>query len=586
MARKTSRTILIILLVVSALIGMSAIGISYYYSQIDDVTPTDTNADDTVPSCNRIYLIDEANGIELDSTVTVNDIALDPNSTVLIGAEFQAPTAQVDPTFTPYSDFRFTINTETFDVLEGDYQVTENGDINFYFPEFDFSEFGDADTLTIQATAINAGEPMTGITECQPLIADVDQEVIPQPEPGACIEEGDSSNEITDQCCTGLTAISCDLPDPDDVTQCMAGGPENCFVCVPVGEDGESPDDGICGTGENLCNSPNDCADDDPPVVEPTCVELGQEGTTTGTDYPTCCEGLEAISCSEPDQDDNQCNEQQDCFICIESDDDDVCGTGENSCNSPNDCPAQDPGDDDGDPGDDDGDPSEPSEGDLSDFTVSVSGPSCFERVSPNNIGEFRIIITNNADDYQDVNSITGSAPLGYTYVAGSTLINGTTDLTDQYIEVTNVGSSQQLTWSTPGGWSVSPGGSMIVEFTLIAGSSALTGENVQMEVVVTPANVAVNPSALRSEYTYTTAQSCSTPGTGLFDTTISKIIAGGIVMMISLLFYISNFGHTVSENLAGTKAARKAELLGLRLTSPREYFEEKFKDISDKKKK
>src|SRR5690606_29097413 len=103
-----------------------------------------------------------------------------------------------------------------------------------------------------------------------------------------------------------------------------------------------------------------------------------------------------------------------------------------------------------------------------SQFAVVLTGPSCLERVSPNNTGTFRIAIQNNAEEYQDVSEIVASPPLGYTYVEGSSIINGTADTQDQYSSVTTVGSSQEIHWETAAGWSVAPGGTMTIEFILI----------------------------------------------------------------------------------------------------------------------
>jgi len=70
-----------------------------------------------------------------------------------------------------------------------------------------------------------------------------------------CIAEGESGAVIPDgpQCCEGLTQIGCDQPDQSG--EC-SGGCVGAFYCTMCGN-------GICGLGENKCNCPQDCKEEE-----------------------------------------------------------------------------------------------------------------------------------------------------------------------------------------------------------------------------------------------------------------------------------------------------------------------------------
>lgn len=68
---------------------------------------------------------------------------------------------------------------------------------------------------------------------------------------GECVEEGGSVPVVPDapECCEGLVKVPCDKPDAEGHCQPCAGA----SMCTYCG-------DGECGTGENVCNRPSDCA--------------------------------------------------------------------------------------------------------------------------------------------------------------------------------------------------------------------------------------------------------------------------------------------------------------------------------------
>lgn len=212
----------------------------------------------------------------------------------------------------------------------------------------------------------------------------------------------------------------------------------------------------------------------------------------------------------------------------------------------------------DGKDGEDDEDDSEtdtgttPPTGAISDFAVTKSGPQCVDRVNPTNIARFTINVNNRGSAPDLLEEIIDKLPLGFTYQVNSTRINGVARNDSGIVQIVNVGNSQEITWSQTDGWPIDANRSMIIEFTAIAGPQAITGQNLN-EVVITPINTPRTPSSLRTSYTFNVAQTCSTPRTGLFDDTLSKVIAGIAVLLIGLIFSLSSAGNKVSIKLANT---------------------------------
>ena len=137
-----------------------------------------------------------------------------------------------------------------------------------------------------------------------------------------CIPEGETGPVIPDapECCGDLVKISCDKPAEDG--QCQ--GCDGAFVCARCG-------DGLCGLGENACNCPADCA---------TVNDCKAEGESIPVipNPPQCCQGLTPISCEQPIG--GECQSPLGCGSLCTHCGDDHCGTGENYCNCPADCPA------------------------------------------------------------------------------------------------------------------------------------------------------------------------------------------------------------------------------------------------------
>jgi hypothetical protein len=187
--------------------------------------------------------------------------------------------------------------------------------------------------------------------------------------------------------------------------------------------------------------------------------------------------------------------------------------------------------------------------------------------------------VKNNDTDTEKVKKVEDKLPLGFTYKAGATLINGIPVADASYVTLTTVGSSQQITFAKSGYWSVSEGGTLIIEFSAKAGSSALSGSNLN-EAVVIPEHTPKSNTNVRTSSLVTVAQSCNAPDTALFDSTIAKVIAGVAIIILGIILYASQSGIILSQKLlsSGTirGTRRVSRMIKLKITDPRKYFEEK----------
>ncbi len=142
-------------------------------------------------------------------------------------------------------------------------------------------------------------------------------------EPPECVAEGESKAVVPDapECCEGLQPISCGGPAEDGSCDTPCVGASICAKCG----------DGTCGTGENKCNCPADCAEGD------QCVAEGGSRPVV-PNAPECCEGLEPIDCDAPGEDgtcpETPCLGATFCAKCGDG----TCGSGENKCNCVEDC--------------------------------------------------------------------------------------------------------------------------------------------------------------------------------------------------------------------------------------------------------
>ncbi|HRY22168.1 MAG TPA: hypothetical protein P5311_00140 [Candidatus Dojkabacteria bacterium] len=247
-------------------------------------------------------------------------------------------------------------------------------------------------------------------------------------------------------------------------------------------------------------------------------------------------------------------------------------------------------------------------EAEESKFRVSkTSNVKCIERVTPNNVVEFTLKTVNDSTTAQIIYSVKDKLPLGFTYVADSTKINGVKVDDTKFVTTTNIGDTQEVVWEKTEGWSVNSGQSLTIAFISEAGENALTGEN-QNEVVITPAEIPEDPETLRAELILNVAQSCTeeeapvddeetpvaeepdsetTPETGIFDSVISRILLGMLVVTVGWYIYSRPMGQTMIEKLINSGAYKEAEVFSWKIFKPKKYFETKLvRKVSKNKKK
>jgi uncharacterized repeat protein (TIGR01451 family) len=243
-------------------------------------------------------------------------------------------------------------------------------------------------------------------------------------------------------------------------------------------------------------------------------------------------------------------------------------------------------------------------EAEESKFKVSkTSNVACVERVTPDNIAEFTLKAVNDSSTAQIIYSVKDKLPLGFTYVDDSTKINGVKIEDTEFVTITDVGDTQEIVWEKNDGWSINTAQSLTIVFMSEAGENALTGENIN-EVVITPAEIPIDPETLRAELILEVAQACSedqtpeeeetptgeeetptTPETGIFDSVIGRILLGIFVVLIGWYIYSRPMGQAIMEKLINSGAYKEAEIFSWRIFKPKKYFESKIvKKVSKKK--
>ncbi len=225
------------------------------------------------------------------------------------------------------------------------------------------------------------------------------------------------------------------------------------------------------------------------------------------------------------------------------------------------------------------------STNETSSFSVTKTvSPSCVERIAGSNTAVFTITISNGLEVTDDITSILDKLPLGFVYIGNSSQINGQAVLDADYVTTETTGDSQEITWKAENGWSIAAKNNMTIVFSATAGNNAITGAN-QNEVVVTPVNTPNDPSVLRAEAVITVAQDCTSPDTGIFDTSIIKILVGLIIISTGYFMYNSPKGMLFAEAVTKTSPYRNVQRAGIKIFKPKEYFETKVIEKAEKKK-
>jgi uncharacterized repeat protein (TIGR01451 family) len=241
--------------------------------------------------------------------------------------------------------------------------------------------------------------------------------------------------------------------------------------------------------------------------------------------------------------------------------------------------------------------PEPPQEEEVeSNFAVTTTVQAeCVDRVEPNNSAIFSITVKNNSTVSQKLLSVKNKLPLGFVYLTGSTTINEVAVTDSNYLQVNTVGQTQELSFTTRGGWSVKASEQIVLTFKALAGESALTGENMN-EVVIEPAQVPTSPDTLRASATLNVVQTCipttddgsstQIPETGIFDNVIVQIVLGILVLLFGWYIYTKPFGQVVIKKFVDSNTYKGAEMGIWRIFKPKKYFEEAIVKETDRKKK
>lgn len=625
MEAKKSKKLVITILIIATVLGALSIGAAYYFNNIDNLSPTESSATE---GCG-CYYIDTTSGISSCSEATTKDafeykvgvkdndgkcsticdlrlasettggteaeiiscnstgISATPgclNLSVKNSSEQNLTTAvPIDETLSvkayfrprtvvegsdPYTKFSFVINGEKIDIDVTEATVTGEGIDSIYEVSTEYSQYGDADKLSVQAFGDG---PLTSDITSEACIREYD---IAQPVESSCnvldaditLSEGTATiNEITLNT-SGITdaqAITSTLTfsilnsqfTTNDLKSYYSNGTiilDNEFLYSGDNFIGGNPLEEITLTNSDKLTISAEVYADGSLIESSAC----------SSDYEV--QGDSDITTQDTDPVDDTSDTNDDTT-------DDVDLTGDTDNTDDNTDPTQDSGD------------TGKEEGDTSAFSVVKTGtPQCLERETPNNQTSYTITITNADETYEDLQTIVDKLPLGFTYVSGSSTINGTAVADADYVTVETVGSAEQITWSATNNWSVAAGDTLTITFSALVNTNALTGDNMN-EVVITPVNTPISPTTLRTEFTQEVSQNCSTPETGLFDSMAGRIITSMIVIMLAFAFYYTNAGSSTSLKIASSDTYKGIKLFGLKITDPKKHFEEKIRREADK---
>ncbi len=207
--------------------------------------------------------------------------------------------------------------------------------------------------------------------------------------------------------------------------------------------------------------------------------------------------------------------------------------------------------------------------------TLTIEGHSCIRPVDEEDEesrANYRITVINESETQENITEITAYLPLGFRYANNSTVINGTS-VEDDILELTSLGESQELSWT--GDWTVSEQSSFTLEYGVDVTAITVEGNN-YTEARVMP----INETA---EFVTEVSQECELdeglPETGIIR--ITSLIIGITILIIGLLTYQGKL-NSVNQALfkvTNTKAFKKTTM------SPQDYFEDSILEKEEKEK-
>ncbi len=206
------------------------------------------------------------------------------------------------------------------------------------------------------------------------------------------------------------------------------------------------------------------------------------------------------------------------------------------------------------------------------DIQVSMEGPSCVRKAADEHSvsrTNYRITITNNTEIPEEITNITNKLPLGFRYVEQTTTINNNL-ISDEILDITAIGESQELVWRHD--WTIEPNTSLVLEYGVNVTHNAIDGEN-QNEAVVTPVNIPEHMDGLRAEIVTLVSDECvheeELPDTGIIRHV--SFLIGIATLLFGILVYqgrIDIIDRTIFKIISAKAVKRK-------LMSPQEYLED-----------
>lgn len=610
---KKSKKLVSIILVITAILAIISVIIGYYYLQINDVAPTQTKASqgcacyfvassDSIKSCADADTKD-AFQFQVGTTNSSNTCSakcdltsaspLVTNATPLacrlntftatpgcvdisiendeekryansvptgkdlnVKAKFTIPsnsTAQDDF----YNSFSFVINGEKKDFQVAQAASTGQGPSKEYIIETKLSDYSSFDALTIQAIGTSKTGAQITSDACNRVIA------VEKPKVAACTQleseiiNDDKGTPKVSEIILSTAAIT----DPKTVSVKFTLGKNN-FTLTTKDLSSKLANNSLV-LSENFLYSPSNFIDNKSFSVlnnETNEIKISAQVYINGQVIESSnCSGTFKIPLFDSGKDTTDLDNN----------------TSPNPTNNNNDIPAEPT---------DNGTPA--NTGNTSDFIVTKSASlACVERVSPDNSVRYTITITNRDSESEKVLRIEDKLPLGFNYKANSTHINGELQSDSGLVTVDDVGESQQITFAKTGGWDVAQAGTLTIRFTATVTTNALTGGNLN-EVVIVPENIPENSNTLRASVSINVAQSCTSPETGIFDSTLSKVILSIFIIILGTYFYFSQNGLLFSEKLLTSSIGKFASKMSLKRKDPKKYFEERFLEKLENNKK
>jgi len=206
------------------------------------------------------------------------------------------------------------------------------------------------------------------------------------------------------------------------------------------------------------------------------------------------------------------------------------------------------------------------------DIQVGMEGPYCVRKAADEHSvsrTNYRITITNNTEIPEEITNITNKLPFGFRYVEQTTTINNNL-ISDEILDITAIGESQELVWRH--NWIIEPNTSLVLEYGVNVTHNAIDGEN-QNEAVVTPVKIPEYMDGLRAETVTLVSDECvheeELPDTGIIRHV--SFLIGIATLLFGILVYqgkINFIDRTIFKIINAKTVKRK-------LMSPQEYLED-----------